>query len=81
MQYKFEDIIWLYRRWRKRKTNQVTLANLRHVHMGSQFPSPTHASKSQHEGKVPTLKPQETIQIWFLLIKDKSCKKIHERVF
>ena len=31
--------------------------------MESQVPSPTHVSKSQHEGQVPTFGPQETIQI------------------
>ena len=36
---------------------------------GSQVPSPIHVSKSQHEGKVSTFEPQETIEIWFLFIK------------
>jgi hypothetical protein len=39
------------------------------VHMGSQVPSPSHVSKSQHGGKVPTFEPQETIQIWLISIK------------
>jgi hypothetical protein len=29
------------------------------VHKGSQFPSPTHISKSQHGGKAPTFEPRE----------------------
>ena len=32
-------------------------------------PRPTHASKSQHRGKVPTFEPHETIQIWLISIK------------
>ena len=36
---------------------------------GSQVPSPTHVSKSQHGGKVPTFEPQETIKIWLIIIK------------
>ena len=37
--------------------------------MRSQVPSPTHISKSQHGGKVPTFEPQETIKIWIIIIK------------
>jgi len=33
------------------------------VLMGFQVPSPTHISKSQHGGKIPTFEPQETIII------------------
>ena len=36
---------------------------------GSQVPRPTHVSKSQHGGKVPTFEPQETITIRFVFIK------------
>ena len=32
-------------------------------------PSPTHVSKSQHGGKVPTFEPQETIKIWLIIFK------------
>ena len=32
-------------------------------------PSPTHDSKSQHGGEVPTSKPQETMKIWLIIIK------------
>ena len=32
----------------------------------------THESKSQHGGRGPTFEPQETIKIWFILIKIKS---------
>jgi hypothetical protein len=39
------------------------------VYMGSQVPGPTHVSKSQHGGKVPTFEPQETIKIWCICIK------------
>jgi hypothetical protein len=52
------------------------------VHMGSQVPSPTYDSKSQHGGKVPTFEAQETIkcmvhghQSWILIF---LCKNMHE---
>ena len=32
-------------------------------------PSPTHVSKSQHGGKVPTFEPQVTIEIWLIIMK------------
>jgi hypothetical protein len=32
-------------------------------------PSPTHVSKSQHGGRVPTCKPQGTTKIWLNIIK------------
>ena len=32
--------------------------------LSSYIPSATHVSKSQHEDKVPTFEPQETIIIW-----------------
>ena len=32
------------------------------VHMGSQDPSPTHVTKSQHGGKVPTLESRELVK-------------------
>ena len=41
----------------------------RTVHMAFQVQSPTHVSKSQHGGKVPTFEPQETIKIWLTIIK------------
>jgi hypothetical protein len=34
-----------------------------------EVPSPTHVSKSQHGGKVPTLEPQTIIKIWLIIIK------------
>jgi hypothetical protein len=37
--------------------------------MGSQVSSPPHVSKFQHEGKVPTSEPQETIKVWFISIE------------
>ena len=40
--------------------------------MGSQVPSPMHANKPQHEGKIPTLEPQETIKFWLVIIKIRS---------
>ena len=47
--------------------------------MGFQVPSPTHVSKSQHGGKVPTFQSQKTIQIWLIIIKDFTilCRNIH----
>ena len=46
----------------------------------SQVPSPTHVSKSQHEGIVPTSEPQETINIWLIVINYRIlvnfCKKV-----
>ena len=45
----------------------VTLC--RSVHMGSRVPSPTHVSKSQHGGKVPTFEPQESIKIRYIIIE------------
>ena len=50
------------------------------VHMGSQVPSPTHVSKSQHGGKVPTFEPQETIDIWLTIIKVRS-SLFHANIF
>ena len=51
------------------------------VHMGSQGPSPTQLSKSQHGDKVPTFEPQETIKVWFIFFRVGcfiiSCKTIH----
>ena len=41
--------------------------------MGSQVPSPTHVSKSHYGGKVPTFEPQETIEVWLMIIKVGSC--------
>ena len=37
--------------------------------MGSQVPSSTHVSNSQHGGKVLTFEPQETIRIRFIIIE------------
>ena len=55
------------------------------VHMGSQVPSPTHVSKSQHGGKVPPFELQETIETWLIIIKIWSklfwCKYICRVVF
>ena len=31
--------------------------------------SPTYVRKPQHEGKVPTFVPQESIKIWLIIIK------------
>ena len=39
------------------------------IHSGSQVPSPTHLSNSQHRGKVPTCEPQVTTKIWLVIIK------------
>ena len=39
------------------------------VHMGSQVSSPTNVSKYQHGGRVPTFEPQETIEIWLIIIE------------
>jgi hypothetical protein len=41
-----------------------------HLRAGSHgVPSPTHhVGKSQHEGKVPTSKPQETNKIWLTIV-------------
>ena len=39
------------------------------VHMESQILSPTHVSKSQHGGKVPTCEPQVIINIWLNVIR------------
>jgi hypothetical protein len=36
---------------------------------GSQVSSPTHVTKSQHGGKVPTFELQEIIRIWLTIIK------------
>jgi hypothetical protein len=33
-----------------------------------EVPSPTHVSKSQRGGKVPTFEPQETIEIFLIII-------------
>jgi hypothetical protein len=35
----------------------------------SQVPRPTHVSKSRHGGKTPTFEPQETIQMWLIVVK------------
>ena len=35
---------------------------LRPIHMGSEVPSPTHVSRSQHGGKVPSFEPQEPLK-------------------
>ena len=37
--------------------------------MGSQVPSPTHVSKSQHGGKVPTFEPRETTKLWLIVVR------------
>ena len=37
--------------------------------MGFQVPNSTHVSKSQHGGKVPTLEPQETIEMRLIITK------------
>ena len=43
------------------------------VHMGFQVASPTHVSKSQHGGKVPTWELQViTARIWLLIIEIRS---------
>ena len=34
--------------------------------------TPTHVSKSQHGGKVPTCEPQVTTKIWLIITKFKS---------
>ena len=36
---------------------------------GVLIPRSTHVSKSQHEGKIPTFEPQETVEIWLITIK------------
>ena len=41
-------------------------------YLGIQVLSPTHVSKSQHEGKVPTFEPQETIKTRLIIIKAQS---------
>jgi hypothetical protein len=43
--------------------------NLGFVHMGSQVPSPTHISKSQHGGKAPTCESQVITKIYLNIIK------------
>ena len=35
-------------------------------------PSPTHVSKSQHGGKVPTCEPQVITKIWLIMIKGRT---------
>ena len=39
---------------------------------GSQVPSPTRVSKSQHGGEVPTCELQAIIKIWLIIIKVRS---------
>ena len=47
--------------------------------MESQVPS--HVSKSQHGGKIPTFEPQAIMKIWLIIIKGGSfniiCKNSH----
>ena len=44
-----------------RPSKEVHVNHLsRPLHIGSQVLSPTHVSKYQHGGKVPTFEPQET---------------------
>jgi hypothetical protein len=38
----------------------------------TRVPSPTHVSKSQHEGTFPTCEPQVTTKIWLIITKFKS---------
>ena len=38
------------------------------VYMGFQVPSPTHVSKAQYGGNIPSFKPQETIKTWLIII-------------
>ena len=48
--------------------------------MGSQVPSPTHASKSHRGGEVPTFEPQETmIKIRFIFMKSNLDKFMQKR--
>ena len=48
--------------------------------MGSQVPSPTHASKSHRGGEVPTFEPQETmIKISFIFMKSNLDKFMQKR--
>ena len=51
---------------------ELGVSTLGPIHIGSQVPSPTHVSKFQHGGKVPTSEPQQTIKIWFIIITVKS---------
>ena len=37
--------------------------------IGSQVLNPIHVSKFQHEDKIPTFQPQETINIWSIIDK------------
>ena len=46
---------------------------LSNVLFNSSVMNPTHISKPQREGKVSTFKPQETIKIWYIIIKVGSC--------
>jgi hypothetical protein len=50
------------------------------VHMGSQVPNPTHVSKSQHGGNIPTIEPQETIKIRLTIIEVES-SLFHAKTF
>ena len=36
--------------------------------MGSQVPSPTHVSKSQHGDEVPTYEAKGTVKVWLVII-------------
>jgi hypothetical protein len=37
--------------------------------MGSQVPSPTHVSKSQHGGEDPTFEAKGTVKVWSIIIE------------
>ena len=54
--------------------------NLGLVHMRSQVPSPTHASKSWHGCRVPTFEPQEIIKMCTIIIKVGSWL-FYEKIF
>jgi len=64
--YTLTSSIWKQLKWDRVKTLIMPPDSSSH---GIQVPSLTHVGKSQHEGKVPTFEPQETIKIWLVIIE------------